>query len=50
MSETKALSVICMLKGGALFSMELFSGSYYSEVEALHAKVAEVQVLVVFLN
>ena len=50
MSETWALSGICMLKGGTLFSMEQFSGFYYSEIEALHAKVAEMQVMFTFLN
>lgn len=39
-----------MLKGGMLFSMEQFSDFYYSETEALHKKVAEIQVMFTFLN
>lgn len=39
-----------MLKGGTLFSMEQFSGFYNSEIEALHAKVAEIQVIFTFMN
>jgi len=43
-------SGICVLKGGTLISMEQFSGFYYSEIEALRAKIAEIQVMFTFLN